>query len=149
MEAALRLLEYRARSRQELTQRLRRKGVEPPVIDETLARLTAQGYVNDEAFARQWVESRLRTGHGRRRIALELRVKGIASATIREALGELADAAHEAEAAGQLARARLRLWRGLAPAAQRRRVYGLLQRRGYAADVIERALARLVIDDSE
>ena len=149
MEAALRLLKYRARSRQELAQRLQRNGVESAVIEEVLARLAAQGYVDDAAFARQWVESRLRTGHGRRRIALELRVKGIASATIRGTLTELADPAHETEAAGQQVRQRLRLLRGVAPAAQRRRLYALLQRRGYAADVIERVLARLVTDESE
>lgn len=149
MEAALRLLEYRARSRQELAQRLRRKGAEPPVIERALARLTAQGLVDDEAFARQWTESRLRTGHGRRRIALELRVKGIAGATIRDALGELADPAHEAAAAERLARRRLRLLQRLEPAVQRRRLYGLLQRRGYAAEAIERVLARVVSDDDD
>ena len=149
MEAALRLLEFRARSRQELAQRLQRKGAVPSVIEAVLARLSAQGYVNDAVFARQWTESRLRTGHGRRRIALELRVKGIASATIRDALGELADPAREADAAERQVRQRLRLLRRLEPAAQRRRLYGFLQRRGYAADVIERVLARLVNNDDD
>lgn len=149
MEAALRLLEDRARSRQELLQRLQRKGAAPSVIDAVLARLSAQGLVDDEAFARQWTESRLRTGHGRRRIALELRVKGIAGALIREALAEVAEPAQEAAAAERLARARRRLLRSLAPAVQRRRLYGFLQRRGYAGDVIERVLARLVGDDGD
>lgn len=149
LEVALRLLEFRARSRAELRQRLSRRGAGADAIEAALDRLAAQGYVNDEAFARQWTESRLRTGHGRRRIALELRVKGVAGGTIRETLETLADPEEETVAAARLARQRLRLLRRLEPAAQRRRLYGLLQRRGYAADVIERVLARVVHADGD
>ncbi len=149
LEAALRLLEFRARSRAELRQRLSCRGAAADVIETALDRLAVQGYVNDEAFARQWTESRLRTGHGRRRIALELRIKGIAGGTIHETLETLIEAGDETEAALRLARQRLRLLRGMEPAVRRRRLYGLLQRRGYAADVIERVLTRLVSDDSD
>ena len=146
MDAALRLLAHRARSRREIEQRLRRHGVAPETIEQTLVRLAGQGYVDDEQFARQWAESRVRTGHGRRRIAVELRAKGVATQTIRDTLAGT-DAQQEYEAARRLALQRLRAWRGLDAAAVRRRLYGWLQRRGYAGDVIEQVLARLAPDD--
>ncbi len=146
MEAALRLLEYRARSRQELEQRLRRRGAPPDVIEQVLARLAQQGYVNDEQFAKQWAESRVRTGHGKRRIAVELRAKGIGTQTIRDTLSATAGQ-QEFDAAWRLVSQRARAWRGLEPATIRRRLYGLLQRRGYTNDVIERVLTRIAPND--
>ena len=143
----MRLLECRARSARELRDRLRRRGAQAGVIDAVLAWLAAQGLVNDPVFARQWTESRLRTGHGRRRIALELRAKGIDGATIRSTLAETADPEQELAAALTLARRRAQSLRRLEPAAQRRRLHSLLLRRGYPHDVIERVLTRTVTDD--
>ena len=86
MEIAAHFLGTRPRTRWELDRRLRRAGASAEVIDATLERLTALGYVDDVAFARYWQEQRDRHApRGRRLIAAELRQRGLA----REALGAL------------------------------------------------------------
>src|SRR5919197_1354126 len=86
-ENALRLLSFRARSREELRRRLERKGYESVVIDDVLAELISSQLLDDTQFTRAWVEART-TGRpmGRQRIAWELRQKGVDPETIGEAL---------------------------------------------------------------
>ena len=149
MHAALRLLEHRARSAHELRQRLQRIGAPAGRISEALQRLSAMGYVDDGAFARQWTESRLRTGHGRRRIAQELHVKGVAPELIRRELDAQAPPAEELTGALEHARRRLRAWQRLPAAARQRRLQAFLQRRGFAVDVIEQVMERLVSESDD
>ena len=55
-----------------------------------LDRFEEVGLVDDEAFARSWVDSRQRTrGLARRALAQELRRKGVADETAREVLAEV------------------------------------------------------------
>ena len=54
-------------------------GVPPEVANRVYERLVNKGYVDDEKFARWWVENRnLRKGSSLRKIAAELRAKGVA-----------------------------------------------------------------------
>ena len=78
MDAAARFLETRPRSVSETRRRLTDAGYPPPLIEEVLGRLVALGYLDDEAFARAWVESRDRA-HPRGEAVLrrELALKGI------------------------------------------------------------------------
>lgn len=78
MEVAVRFLGARPRTRWELERRLRRGGVEEPVIESTLERLAELGYLDDAAFARWWGEQRDRHApRGRRAIEAELRQHGV------------------------------------------------------------------------
>jgi regulatory protein len=122
-----------ARSRKELCVRLAKKGVPDDLAERLLDRFTEVGLVDDEAFARSWVESRQRTrGLARRALAYELRGKGIDDETARTALDDL-DPVREKEAARQLVRRRLRSLKGVDHATATRRLAGLLARKGYAA----------------
>jgi regulatory protein len=122
-----------ARSRKELRVRLAKKGVPDDLAERLLDRFTEVGLVDDEAFARSWVESRQRTrGLARRALAYELRGKGIDDETARTALDDL-DPVREKEAARQLVRRRLRSLKGVDHATATRRLAGLLARKGYAA----------------
>ena len=60
-EAALNLLSYRARSRDELRSRLARKGFEPAIVDGCLDELAARGLLDDRSFAGAFVRDRLRS----------------------------------------------------------------------------------------
>lgn len=141
MLAAARLLEARPRSAAEIRQRLRRKEFAPDAVEGAVERLTDLGLLDDAAFSRYWVESR-QSFRPRGRLALrdELRRKGVARDTIEQALADAeAEAPPDAEAARaeQVARAALRRY---ADSPDRmtfqRRLGGLLQRRGFALDVI-------------
>jgi len=122
-----------ARSRQELADRLARRNVPDDVAGRLLDRFEEVGLVDDEAFARSWVDSRQRTrGLARRALAQELRRKGVADETARDVLAEV-DPAEEERTARELVRKKLRGLRGVDDTAAARRLAGLLARKGYSA----------------
>jgi regulatory protein len=122
-----------ARSRQELRDKLARRDVPAELAERLLDRFTEVGLVDDEAFARSWVESRQRSrGLARRALGHELRRKGVDDDTARTALDDL-DPADEEEAARTLVRKKLRSLRGVDRTTATRRLAGLLARKGYPA----------------
>ena len=119
-----------ARSRHELAGRLARRNVPDDVAGRLLDRFEEVGLVDDEAFARSWVDSRQRTrGLARRALAQELRRKGIDDETARDVLDEV-DPADEEETARQLVRKKLRGLRGVDDTAAARRRAGWRPRTG-------------------
>ncbi len=131
-----------ARSRRELADRLARRNVPDEVAGRLLDRFEEVGLVDDEAFARSWVDSRRRTrGLARRALAQELRRKGVADETARDVLAEV-DPADEEQTARALVRKKLRGLRGVDDTAAARRLAGLLARKGYPA-----GLAYAVVKD--
>ncbi len=60
-DKAANYLSYRARSQKEMSDYLAGKGFDEEVVAETIDWLLRYGYLNDEMFARQWVESRMRS----------------------------------------------------------------------------------------
>ncbi len=78
MEAAAAFLAVRPRSAAETGRRLRHLGYPPDLVDAVRVRLTELGYLDDEAFARAWVESRDRARpRGESALRRELALKGI------------------------------------------------------------------------
>jgi regulatory protein len=135
-----------ARSRMELRDKLAKKDVPAELAERLLDRFTEVGLVDDEAFARSWVESRQRSrGLARRALAQELRRKGVDDDTARTALDDL-DPEQEEQAARTLVRKKLRALRGVDHATATRRLAGLLARKGYPAGlafgVVREELAR-------
>ena len=147
-EAALVFLGYRPRSEREVRDRLRRNGYGQDAIDHTIARLHDWRYLDDEDFARRWVENRAtHRPRGKRLLHQELRNKGIDRETAHEVIdGADLDEAADAE---QIARRRLPSYAGDDPAAIRRRLGAYLARRGYGYDVIRAALERVLGEDDE
>lgn len=85
-ESALDLLSRRAFSVHELTERLRRKKFPAADITHTLNRLSEMGYMDDVAFARQCIASRLNSGWGWLKIRQDLQLKGVAENDMMHAL---------------------------------------------------------------
>lgn len=155
-EVCLRLLTDRARTRQELAQALRRKGVPDEAAHSVLERFDEVGLIDDAAFAGQWVRSRHNhRGLARRAIAMELRRKGVSDEDAGEALAEV-DAESEERRARELVDRRLRSL-AVGTAEQRatagRRLVGMLARKGYGAGtayrVVKEALAERGAEDDE
>ncbi len=123
----------RARSRRELADKLARKQVPAEVAARVLDRFEEVGLVDDEAFARLWVNDRgAGSGRGlaRRALAHELRTKGVADDTARDVLAAV-DPAEEEATARALVRKRLRSLQRVDTATATRRLVGLLARKGY------------------
>ena len=80
------LLKYRPRSCQEIIDRLKRKEYSKAVITAAIERLIGYGYIDDEAFAKVFVQSRVNQGWGRRRIAFALKKLGVDEGIVNGAL---------------------------------------------------------------
>ena len=84
---ALNYLSYRPRSRAEVERYLEKRDLAESEIEAVAARLERAGLLNDEAFARYWVENRERhRPKGLRALRYELRGKGIGNETIERVL---------------------------------------------------------------
>ena len=148
LEAAARFLEARHRSVAEVNRRLRSSGYRPDLVDGAIERLLELGILDDEAFARAWVESRDRARpRGERAIREELRLKGIDRATIDAVLDERREgdgAEPDLDAAERLIERNARsLARVADPRKRRERAYALLARNGFDPDVCREVAAKV------
>jgi len=160
LEAAARFLEARARSIGEVRRRLTSAGYQADLVEGAIARLGELGMLDDEAFAKAWVESRDRARpRGERALADELRLRGVDRAVIVAALDErreasaaaaesdddeIAPSADEAAATRLLERNSRLLARVADPRARRQRAYALLARNGFDPGVCAALAARVV-----
>lgn len=144
MNAAYRALALRPRSEKEVAERLRDRGCADGVIEAVLAALRRYGYLNDEAFAGQWVEGRVRLrSFGRRRIERELAEKGVESETARSSLEHHLPADRERETARQAAVRKLETLHRYDRATRRRRLAGFLERKGFSFALIRDIIREL------
>lgn len=145
LERATRLLTAKSRSTAELRRRLAQAGHEPAEIEVAIEKLTRAGFLNDAQFARQFARSRLASGkRSTRRVRDELRTKGLGAELVAEAVGDVTqdEGISDAAAAESLAHKKAQSLRGLDRQVARRRLYGMLARRGFAPDVIGRAVSK-------
>jgi regulatory protein len=140
-QVCLRLLTLAPRTRAQLADALRKRGIPDETADEVLSRFEDVGLIDDAAFARSWVESR---HHGRglasRALSAELKQRGVAPDEIRAAIDEQLSPDDEAAAARRLIDRKLNSTRGLPPEQRTRRLAGLLARKGYPAGLAFRVI---------
>jgi regulatory protein len=134
---ALRLLSRRDYTTAELRTKLRSREYPHDEIEEALRRLTADGLLDDRRAAVTHVRQSGAKGRGRHRIERELASRGIDRATAREIAAAMPAGDETASIERFLARKRLSL---PLSAADRRRVFQQLLRRGFPAETIARAL---------
>jgi regulatory protein len=137
------LLKFRLRSEQEIALRLKLKGHAPEAIKSTVSFLKEKGFLDDNVFAREWILSRLKKPYGSRRIAQELRAKGIDKTIIERQLHEAGADDSQEEAVACLAKSRLARLKSMDPIAAKRRVYAYLIRRGFGPEVASEVLNQL------
>jgi regulatory protein len=112
---------------------MQRKDIPAAVADGILDRFTEVGLIDDQAFARAWVESRHHSrGLSRRALSNELRRRGVADDDVREAV-EILDPDQEVATARQIVDRKLRSTRGQPADTRARRLVGTLARKGYGA----------------
>ena len=98
LDKTLNLLSIRPRSEWEVRDYLRRKQAAPEISEIIVNKLTKNKYLNDEQFARLWVENRrLLKPTSRRKLTLELKQKRINSEIIEAVLADDKSAVDERE----------------------------------------------------
>jgi regulatory protein len=130
---AYRFLGRRERTTHELRAHLTAKGCEDVLVEQAIADLREQGYLDDERFARLFVEDkRALEGWGSDRIARGLRERGLDREIVAAAL---AGEDHEQELERALEVLRRRCPVPPADARARERALGILLRKGYDTEL--------------
>jgi regulatory protein len=140
------MLERAPRSARDLRRKLLLKGEPEADVDTTIERLTAAGLLDDAAYARAFVRSKVSSqGFSRRRLQLELAKRGVAPEVAHAAIVEMLhdDDVDESANIERVARKKLRALKGLDQDTQQRRLFAYLARRGYDVDEV-RAVMRTV-----
>ena len=142
-DAALRILRGAGQSAAGLQRKLERRGYSAEAAADAVRRCADAGYVDDAAMAVSVAARHRRAGHGRARVAADLKAKGVAAELITEAL----DGQNDTEEAAAMTVAQ-QLWArtgafGAGDQRARMRVAGALQRRGFSSSLVARVLRGL------
>jgi len=140
-QKALHFISYRPRSEMEIRKRLVEKDIDEPVIEAVLERLKIAQWIDDQQFARTWVENRSAfRPRSHRMLRYELKQKGVEEENIHQALLEAED---EPELAYQAGKSYARRLAGLDQELFRKRLSGYLSRRGFNYGTIAPVLRRI------
>ena len=136
------LLKFRLRSENELAQRLKLKKFPEESVKEVISFLREKKFIDDNVFAKAWINSRLKRPLGLRRIKQELRQKGVDKEIIEEQSSGVKDYS-EAGTVLDLAKRRLNILKGTDQVIAKRRVYAFLLRRGFSPEIVIDTLNQL------
>ena len=136
-------LGYQPRSEQELVRKLEQKGYSPGAVQNVLRYAREQGYINDKVYAARYTEVASRRRLGRRRVAADLRQRGIDSEVAQEAVNTLSDETEKVLALEFATRRAVGMAR-LDDAVRHRRLAAALQRRGFSHSTIKAVLEQVL-----
>lgn len=133
LQRALNFISYRPRSQAEVERNLRKYEVSEDVIPTVVERLKAGHLLDDNDFARRWVEDRAAfKPRGAYALRAELRQKGLADGIIEETLQSL----DEASLARLAAQRKLRVLKELDWVDFRNKLAAHLSRRGFGYELV-------------
>jgi regulatory protein len=133
---ALKLLHYRSRSEKEMIDRLKRKGFDDIQISNTVEYLQNAELIKDEVLASELLRHAIEKKYlGRKGIKVFLFNRGIKKGLIDEILSDLPEEI-EKEAALRLVEKKMKVLRNHPQDVIKRRLWGMLERRGFSADII-------------
>ncbi len=143
---ALRLLEVKPRTVSELRDRLCDRGIPQEVADELVGRYVEVGLLDDRAYAKLWVESRIRSrGLGVSSLRRELRMRKVPDEIIAEVLEQI-DIEDTQQAAVRQVRGRVARCELPLSIKDERRLLAYLMRRGHSAQAAHEIL-KVAVDE--
>ncbi len=142
---ALRCLELRSYARNDLARRLQRKGHPRQAVEAALERVNALGLLDDEAYARNYVQTRAARGRGPSRLTRDLLAMGVQRAVIDGAVAaQWPEGSDTTSMPRALATKRSAQLGALPRQTKRRRVLAYLARRGFSgrevSEIVETVL---------
>jgi regulatory protein len=148
-DSAIKLLESRLHGTTEIRRKLSRKEWGNEVIEAVIADLLRLGYLDDERFAKTKAMSAAQhKQHGPRRALMELMRAGVDRDVASRAMEDVYGSVDNVAAARKLAEKQSARLKRLDPVVARRRLAGMLQRRGFDYDTI-RPVIDEVLGDSQ
>ena len=137
-----RLLSIRERSEEEIRTRLDNQHYTQAVIDDTIKHFKGLGFLDERAFTRSWIVSRLNKPFGLERIHYELIEKGIDRTIIQEELDKALPSYDEDAIVLNLIRQQIKKYTHLKPDKRNQRLIAFLNRRGFSDEAINQALRK-------
>ncbi len=134
---ALHLLEYMDRTEQQLREKLRADYSED-VVDIALEYVKSFGYINDEGYAKRYIENR-KDSKSKEELRLTLVQKGISKTTISDALEECYEEQDELNAIRKLLDKK-HFCGETASEKEKQKIYGYLMRKGFHYDTVRQVL---------
>jgi regulatory protein len=138
IRSAYYLLRYRDRSEREMRERLQKKGYSEPVVDAVIEKLREAGFLDDRRLAenlRRVASEQKQLGtHG---VKAFLQQRGIG----RDVIESVPDNTDELVVAERLVEKKLGRMSALDDSTIKKRLWGLLSRRGFSAGTIRAVLA--------
>lgn len=135
------LLKSRDYTKKQLEDKLKQGGYPPDIINEAISYVESYGYIDDERYARDFIEYNI-SSKSRTRIGNDLMKKGIGKELIRKAFDELEDIGVEIDEEDMIHKLLLKknYDSQTATSDERRKMFSFLYRKGFHSDTICRAL---------
>jgi len=149
---AFRLLSFRPRSKKEISDKLIRYSYKhhysAGLIEKVLNELSSGNYINDEEFAKWWLDQRQSyKPKGLKAIRFELANKGVSRELIDKVTSFAKDGDNELVLAQKLISKKINLWRNLSKLEQKKKISDLLLRRGFDWETVKRVIDATVSKD--
>lgn len=152
MERMYRLFNVRQRSEKEVRDYFRRLNfkrkieqwdqVSGLVVGQVVERLKSKGMINDEIFARSWVDARRRSKRkGLIALKVELTQKGVDRETINQVLSE--EVVDEEKMARESLEKKLKSWQNLPKIEFKKKAYQYLLRQGFEYGIITNVVEKI------
>ncbi|MCI2426698.1 RecX family transcriptional regulator [Candidatus Acetothermia bacterium] len=139
------LLRHRPRSKAEARERLYQRGYSEEEISAVLKRAVEERLIDDQLFARLWVEEKIAHDPlSRRALAIQLQEKGIPTEISDAILSELYPLTLEEQLVSRLINKRLLRYQRLSIEQAERRLINFLLQRGFSPAMIEERVKQSV-----
>ena len=144
MISSLRILAASPKSRKILKEKLEAKGYPDTVVQKTLSNLEEKGFLNDRVFAQGVLQSYSQyRAAGRKRVAFEMKKRGILPPMIDEVLQQYGPEEEFAKAV-ELVRNKKERWKKLESAKKKKKLYDFLCRRGFDFGMVRDVLDQVM-----
>lgn len=130
-------------TKNQMEQRLEREGFSTKAIETTIEELIHSGHIRDRKYAENWIVRRQKSNpRGKMRLKNELIDKGI-DREIAEQVVANVETEDEMKIALQIAKKRMKQYKGLPIHVAKRRLHGFLARRGFGAEIVRHVLEQV------
>ena len=153
MERMYGLFNIRQRSEKEVRDYLRNLSFKRRIKDQEeisevavellIEKLKKKGLLNDQEFAKSWVESRKKK-KGVRVLKQELFQKGISKEIIEEVVSEQVTVDSAAQVAEKILEKKMRIWKNLPDLEFKKKTYEFLLRRGFEYDLVKTIVEKII-----
>lgn len=135
-DRALRFISVRPRSKKEISDYLKRKAVSEDLAAKIISKLAEGGLIDDEAFARWWIEQRVTfRPKGKRALLAELDQKGVDREISEKIIGQEID---EVALAQRAAAKKLKILEKLPAQEFRQKMTNFLLTRGFSWETVKK-----------